>query len=104
MSTPERVLWSKIRNEQLGVKFRRQYAIENRIFDFYAPEIKLAIEIDGESHFIKETTRENELKKDQYFYKKYGINILRFLNPEIRFNTDEVLNEIQKFININPPS
>lgn len=69
MTAPELKLWYKIRNNQLDIKFRRQYAIplpnlppfqkgegidggkKVRIVDFYAPTIKLAIEIDGESHY-----------------------------------------------------
>lgn len=44
MPMPEMVLWRKIRQRQLGAKFRRQYTIDNRILDFYSPEIKLGID------------------------------------------------------------
>ena len=44
-STPaERKLWSVIRNNQLGVNFRRQHAIGNYIPDFVCIEKKLIIE------------------------------------------------------------
>ena len=45
-STPAEVkLWSRIRNDQLGVTFRRQHAIGNYIVDFCAPRKKLIIEL-----------------------------------------------------------
>ena len=47
----EKILWEEIRNSRLGIKFRRQHPIDMYILDFYAPEIKLAIELDGSIHF-----------------------------------------------------
>lgn len=43
----ESKLWSRIRNDQLGVTFRRQHAIGNYIADFCSPKAKLIIELDG---------------------------------------------------------
>ncbi len=43
----ERKLWSRIRNDQLGVTFRRQHAVGNYIPDFCCPKAKLIIELDG---------------------------------------------------------
>ncbi len=34
-----------------GYKFRRQYSVEHFVIDFYCPELKLAVEIDGDSHY-----------------------------------------------------
>ena len=42
-------LWRVLRNRNLSFKFRRQHAIEFFIIDFYCAEVKLCIEIDGES-------------------------------------------------------
>jgi len=46
----EDVLWQHLRGEQLGVKFRRQHAIDRFIVDFYAREPRLIIEVDGPIH------------------------------------------------------
>jgi very-short-patch-repair endonuclease len=46
----ERKLWSRIRNDQLGINFRRQHAIGNYIPDFCSPKAKLVIELDGSLH------------------------------------------------------
>ena len=53
MPRAELILWSKIKNKTInGAKFRRQHSIGNYILDFYCPEHLLAIEIDGDSHFV----------------------------------------------------
>ena len=48
----EASIWQKLRCKQIeNCKFRNRYSVEQFVLDFYSPEIKLAIEIDGESHF-----------------------------------------------------
>ncbi len=48
----ERLLWWRLRGRQVhGLKFRRQYGIGRYVVDFYCVEARLAIEVDGESHF-----------------------------------------------------
>jgi len=90
MPAPERILWQKIRDSQLGIKFRRQFTIENFILDFYAPMAKLGIEADGESHFESKEVQNRDSHRDAVLFQK-GIKILRFLNPEIMNNLDGVL-------------
>ncbi|WP_258169573.1 endonuclease domain-containing protein [Nostoc sp. 'Peltigera membranacea cyanobiont' N6] len=52
----EKLIWDKIRDRQLeNCKFRRQYSVDKFIIDFYNSELKLAIEIDGESYLQKGT-------------------------------------------------
>ena len=48
----ELILWSKLKSRQVnGWKFRRQFGVGPYVVDFYCPALKLAIEIDGDSHF-----------------------------------------------------
>ena len=61
----ERKFWQAIKGKQLGVKFRRQYSVDFYILDFYCPELKLAIEIDGDSHFTQ-SGKEYDLKREDY--------------------------------------
>jgi very-short-patch-repair endonuclease len=49
-SQAERALWEIVRDNRLGVKFRRQRPIGRYIADFACMEVKLIIEIDGPSH------------------------------------------------------
>ncbi len=52
MPVAERLLWSRLRGKLIaGYKFRRQYSVESFVIDFYCPQAKLAIEVDGESHY-----------------------------------------------------
>ena len=99
MPLPEVICWQKIRNKQIGVKFRRQHQIGRYILDFYCPEKKLGIEIDGESHFISLEIQRKDKLRDQDLFSQ-GIKILRFLNSEIMENLEgvllKILDEIKK--------
>lgn len=49
---PEQLLWRHLRGSQVnGLKFRRQYGVGVYVLDFYCPELRLAIELDGDSHY-----------------------------------------------------
>ena len=50
MSLPEVKLWLLLRKQREGIRFRRQHPIGHYALDFYCPETKLAIEIDGMVH------------------------------------------------------
>ena len=71
-------------------KFTRQKPIGNFIVDFYCSELKLAIEVDGDSHFGKEETDEAREKS----LKEYGITILRYTNEEVIFNISGVYDDL----------
>jgi very-short-patch-repair endonuclease len=90
-STPaERKLWSRIRNNQLGVAFRRQHAIGNFIPDFCAIKPKLIIELDGSQHLEQE-----EYDKERTaFFKAKGYRVLRFWNNDVMNDLDAVLGRI----------
>jgi very-short-patch-repair endonuclease len=86
----ERLLWSKIRNRQLkGFKFRRQYGIGNFIVDFYCPEARLVLEIDGDSHY-DEKTRKYDMARQKYL-ENCKIKIIRFTNKNVMENLEGVL-------------
>jgi very-short-patch-repair endonuclease len=47
----EKIVWIYLRDRKtLGYKFRRQYSVDHYVIDFYSPELKLAIELDGTIH------------------------------------------------------
>ena len=47
----EAAAWALLRNRRcLGLKFRRQHVIRGFIVDFYCPELRLAVEVDGTVH------------------------------------------------------
>ena len=49
----ENDLWLRLKNSNLGYKFRRQHSIGNFILDFYCPDKKLGVEIDGLDNHLK---------------------------------------------------
>lgn len=96
---PERRLWAKLRNRQLGVKFRRQQGIGNYIVDFYCAERALVIELDGDSHFTLTGIACDEAR-DNYI-KAIGFRILRFANTDIIQNMDAVIEAIAEHLEMD---
>ena len=91
----EKLIWQYLRRKQvLGVRFLRQYSVDYFVLDFYAPKIKLAIEIDGFSHFESKEAVEYD-KRRQEQIENYGISFIRFTNKEVRSNLDKVMEAIE---------
>ena len=64
MTRAEIILWKYLRNRgMLGFRFRRQFSIESFIVDFYCPELKLVIEIDGETHITNDQIINDEQRQ-----------------------------------------
>ncbi len=97
-SPAEIILWLQLKGRKLnGKKFRRQYGIENFILDFYCPECKLGIELDGTTHDNPDSF--NQDAKRTHTISDNGINIIRFTNKEVKENLEGVLLEIRKHLN-----
>jgi very-short-patch-repair endonuclease len=96
MTDVERLLWSRLRGEQLGVKFRRQHPFFNFVLDFVCLELKLVIELDGSQH------------ADARSYDDYrttclndaGYIVLRFWNNQVIEELENVLEEIYRQIEL----
>jgi very-short-patch-repair endonuclease len=103
MTQAEILLWSKLRRRQLnGLKFRRQYGIDSYTVDFYCPELKLAIEVDGNVHGYDSRTVYD--KQRQRYIEALGIKVLRYTNNDIVNNIDGVLHDILRTSPFSPPS
>ena len=92
----EKILWKELRNNKLGIKFRRQHPIDMYILDFYAPSVKLAIELNGSTHKTKDNKIYDE-ERTNYLENKY-ISVLRFWNSEVEKNLGKVLKTIKEKI------
>jgi very-short-patch-repair endonuclease len=89
----ELLLWSSLKGSQLlGYKFRRQQGIGQYVVDFYCPDKKVAIEIDGVTHWTDEEQKKDHIRQD--YIEALGIRVLRFTNDDIYTNKDGVLNMI----------
>ena len=97
----EQKLWSALRNDQLGVNFRRHtcpggrcqgHAIGLYIVDFVCIKKKLVIELDGGQH----------LEQEQYdaertaFLQSKGYRVLRFWNHDVMIDLNAVIIAIQE--------
>ena len=89
----EKVMWRYLRRRAMeGLKFFRQYGIGPYTIDFYCPQIRLAIEIDGGQHaenngMAKDTIRRKYLEKE-------NISVIRFWNNEVLRQKEAVVEKI----------
>lgn len=88
----ERVLWKRIRNEQLGVKFRRQYNIDYYIVDFICHSLKFIIELDGWIHDEEYQKNKDEVR-EKYLTQK-GYTIVHYRNEQVKYDLDDVIQDI----------
>ena len=83
----EKKVWYQILKGRTP-KFHRQRIIGNYIVDFYCPQLRLAIEIDGYQHFYEENI-EYDNKRTEYI-ESQDIYILRFENTEVNNDIEYV--------------
>jgi len=94
-STPqEKILWGTLRNNKLGLKFKRQFSVGGYVFDFCCARKRLGIEIDGEVHSGIEQKKYDQLRDK--LSKELGFTILRFTNSEIENDREKVIKTIKK--------
>ena len=86
---PEGLVWQILRTRPNGFKFRRQHPIGWYIVDFYCPAVKLAVEVDGESHTMGDRPR-HDVKRDEWL-RRQGIRV-------IRFDAADVMNDIESVV------
>ena len=93
----EVLLWNKIKNRAImGYQFNRQKPLDRYIVDFYCKELKLVIEIDGESHnhhvaYLSDEKRQSSLESLE-------LKFLRFHDIDVKRNMDNVIRSIEGFI------
>ncbi|MDH6357858.1 DUF559 domain-containing protein [Parabacteroides sp. PF5-9] len=95
-ATPaEKGLWKLLKNHQFeGLKFRRQQSIGKYIIDFYCPEIRLAIELDGQVHVGNE---EYDEQRAIFIKEKMNIYILRYENKIVFEHPKWILDDISEY-------
>jgi very-short-patch-repair endonuclease len=95
LTPAEAKLWTILKNSQLcGKKFRRQHSVGGYVLDFYCPLEKIAIELDGEIHNLKDV-KEYDQNRTEYLDSS-GIKVLRFKNKSVFDETNKVIGEIKK--------
>jgi len=92
MTKSEIILWTRLRRSQLGYRFNRQRPIGPYIADFYCPQLKLVVEVDGLSHLEK---RRSDAIRDEYM-RQIGIEVVRFTDLKVLNDEETVVTEIQR--------
>jgi very-short-patch-repair endonuclease len=101
MTRTEAFLWSALKGKQInGYKFRRQFGIDNYVVDFYCPELKLAVEVDGDVHGEVDQ-RHLDLRRQREI-ESFGIKFLRFSNSDVLTQIQDVLEEINRHTSPRP--
>src|SRR4030066_1095353 len=91
-TTAESTLWRALRNRNIRYKFRRQYPIDCFIVDFYCPQVKLCVEIDGGTHY--EAIQACYDAARTTFLEQHSYKVIRFTNDDVRLNINAVIDEI----------
>ena len=94
----EAVLWLSLKNRQIeGVRWRRQFSVGRFILDFYCPECKLGIELDGIQHYSLDGSDYDD-RRSRWLEANFGIQILRFENRDIYTSYDNVVEYIREVV------
>jgi very-short-patch-repair endonuclease len=91
----EVLLWNHLKGRKMrGYQFMRQKPVEDYIVAFYCNKLKLAIEIDGESHdgrFLYDMEKQRVLES-------MGLTLLRFSASDVKRDISSVLMAIEGWI------
>jgi very-short-patch-repair endonuclease len=94
LSLPEALMWRALRRRGLaGLRFRRQHPIGPYILDFYCQELRLAVEIDGQSHDQVEQIAHDERRTA--WLKLQGVTVLRLSARVVLADMDAALGVIR---------
>ena len=94
----EKLLWSRLRNNQLKYHFRRQHPLSNYVVDFYCEALKLVIEVDGSIHADPIVVIEDKNKEESLV--SYGLEVIRFTNDAVIKDVDAVVQLIRNKISM----
>jgi len=92
----ESILRNYVRANHLGHKFLFQYIIGQFIVDFFCPDCKLIIEVDGGYHSEPEQEYDDEQRTKML--EGLGYRVIRFTNEQVLFDINNVLIEIKRYL------
>ena len=90
----EEVLWPHLRGRRLGVRFRDRHLVVGFYVDFYAPSIRLAVEVDGSVHDEQYEYDEDRTR----VLKAFGVTVVRVRNDDVLRDIESVLGCITRAI------
>ena len=87
------MLWSRLRGRGAGrPTFRRQHVIGSIILDFYCPLARLAIEVDGRTHWDDDAVAKDAAR--DAWLKAQGVTVMRIGAGSVYRNLGEVVDGI----------
>ncbi|MDD3646342.1 MAG: DUF559 domain-containing protein [Candidatus Gracilibacteria bacterium] len=103
LTLAERRLWVSFlqkynKRGENKITILKQKVIDNYIVDFYIPNYKLVIEVDGESHVNREGYDEERTN----ILNGYGLQEIRFSNYDIFNNFETVCNKLKQILSSSP--
>ena len=98
-SPAERKLWYEFLRDH-PVKFTRQKPLGHYIADFYCASSRLAIEVDGDSHFTGGAALYDERRTVSL--RAEGVRVLRVTNLEVMEQFEGVCQKIQDALTLVP--
>ena len=94
MTKEEKHLWYDFL-QSYPHKFIRQKVLGRYIADFYCPEAKLVIELDGSQHYSDKGEMQ-DMERTNFLKEEFGIKVLRFTNLDIIRNFEGVCYKINE--------
>ena len=89
----EVLLWNRLKQGQfMGLDFDRQKIIGNYIADFYCPEKRAVVEVDGSSHDNK---ADYDAQRDA-FLSGLGLHVIHIRDTDVKQNLDAVLDGLRQ--------
>jgi BirA family biotin operon repressor/biotin-[acetyl-CoA-carboxylase] ligase len=88
MSDAERLVWSRLRYQALGVKFRRQHPIGPYLADFACLSHRVVVGLDGSQH------RPGYDRPRDAYMRRRGWTVLRFWAWDVVSSLEDVINTI----------
>jgi len=98
MTYCEKIVWLNLRKRQLGYRFLRQYSVDHFVIDFYCPDLKLAIEVDGASHNDPEQ-KKYDIQRQKYL-EEFNIKFVRIKDEEFLGNPNKAFMKIEDTIKL----
>jgi len=99
-TSSEALLWAAIRGGRLdGRKFRRQQPIGPFIVDFYCPEERLVVEVDGKIH----ESQQREDADRQEALESLDLRFVRVTHDEVIFDLSSALARIRQSFALRSP-
>jgi very-short-patch-repair endonuclease len=91
MTKSEKHLWYDFLRSY-PVQFKRQVTIGEYIIDFYCPQAKLTVELDGSYHTFSKISENDKTRSD--YLNSNGIFVMRFPNKDVWDDFIKVCNQI----------